>query len=502
MHGVRGLLVAGTTSDAGKSVVTTGICRWLAREGVKVAPFKAQNMSNNSAVTRDGAEIGRAQWVQAVAAEAEPEAAMNPVLLKPGSDRRSHVVVMGQPYGEVDATSFGSARTVLADAAFAALADLAERYDVVVCEGAGSPTEINLREHDFVNMGLARRADLPVVVVGDIDRGGVFAAFHGTVSLLDAADQALVAGFVVNKFRGDAGLLSPGLRMIARTTGRPVLGVLPWLPGLWLDAEDSLDVVGRADAGSRTPGGGVLRVAVIRFPRISNFTDIDPLAAEPGVAVQFTASPAQVAGADLAVLPGSRATVADLAWLRSSGLADALVARAAVGRPILGICGGFQMLTREIADDVESGSGIVPGLGLLPASVRFTAEKVLERPDATAYGVHVTTAYAIHHGRVTVDEGAENFLDGCRAGAVWGTSWHGVLEEDDLRRAFLREVASLAGVDDFEVAADTRFAARREARIERLADAVVRHLDTGALRGLMDHGVPAALPFVPPGAPT
>jgi adenosylcobyric acid synthase len=263
-----------------------------------------------------------------------------------------------------------------------------------------------------------------------------------------------------------------------------------------------LDVVGRADAGSRTPGGGVLRVAVIRLPRISNFTDIDPLAAEPGVAVQFTASPAEVAGADLAVLPGSRATVADLAWLRSSGLADALVARAAAGRPILGICGGFQMLTREIADDVESGSGIVPGLGLLPASVRFTAEKVLERPDAMAYGVHVTTAYAIHHGRVTVDDGAENFLDGCRAGAVWGTSWHGVLEEDGLRRAFLREVASLAGVDDFEVAADTRFAARREARIERLADAVVRHLDTGALRGLMDHGVPAALPFVPPGAPT
>ena len=311
-------------------------------------------------------------------------------------------------------------------------------------------------------MGLARRANLPVVVVGDIDRGGVFAAFHGTVALLDAADQALVAGFVVNKFRGDAGLLSPGLRMIARTTGRPVLGVLPWLPDLWLDAEDSLDLVGRAEAGSEAPAGGVLRVAVIRLPRISNFTDIDPLAAEPGVAVQFTASPADVLGADLAVLPGSRATVADLAWLRSSGLADALVARAAAGRPILGICGGFQMLTREIADDVESGVGTVPGLGLLPASVRFTAEKVLERPVATAYGVHVTTAYAIHHGRVTVDDGAEDFLDGCRAGAVWGTSWHGVLEEDGLRRAFLREVASLAGLDDFEV--DGRYPVRGTTR--------------------------------------
>ena len=312
-----------------------------------------------------------------------------------------------------------------------------------------------------VNMGLARRAILPVVVVGDIDRGGVFAGFHGTVALLDAADQALVAGFVVNKFRGDAGLLSPGLRMIARTTGRPVLGVLPWLPDLWLDAEDSLDLVGRAEAGSEAPAGGVLRRRH-QAPADLELHRHRPAGGEPGVAVQFTASPADVLGADLAVLPGSRATVADLAWLRSSGLADALVARAAAGRPILGICGGFQMLTREIADDVESGVGTVLGLGLLPASVRFTAEKVLERPVATAYGVHVTTAYAIHHGRVTVDDGAEDFLDGCRAGAVWGTSWHGVLEEDGLRRAFLREVASLAGLDDFEV--DGRYPVRGTTR--------------------------------------
>ena len=502
MHGVRGLLVAGTTSDAGKSVVTTGICRWLAREGVRVAPFKAQNMSNNSAVTRDGAEIGRAQWVQAVAAQAEPEAAMNPVLLKPGSDLRSHVVVMGRPYGELDATTFGSARTALADAAYAALADLAERYDVVVCEGAGSPAEINLREHDFVNMGLARQAGLPVVLVGDIDRGGVFAAFHGTVALLDAADQALVAGFVVNKFRGDAGLLSPGLRMIARTTGRPVLGVLPWLPGMWLDAEDALDVVGRGHAIPVAAGDDMLRIAVVRFPRISNFTDVDALAVEPGVEVRFTASPAEVAGADLAVLPGTRATVADLEWLRSRGLADAIVARAAAGRPTLGICGGYQMLAREIIDEVESGAGTLSGLGLLPARARFVAEKVLGRPVGEAYGVQVRTAYAIHHGRVTVDAGAQAFLDGCRAGAVWGTSWHGVLEEDGLRRAFLREVASLAGAEGFVVAPDTRFAAVREERIERLADAIVRHLDTDALRRLVQGGAPGGLPFVPPGAPT
>ncbi|MGH9032832.1 MAG: cobyric acid synthase, partial [Acidimicrobiia bacterium] len=266
--------------------------------------------------------------------------------------------------------------------------------------------------------------------------------------------------------------------------------------------EDALDVVGRGHAVPVAAGDDVLCVAVVRFPRISNFTDVDALAVEPGVEVRFTTSPAEVAGADLAVLPGTRATVADLEWLRSRGLADAIVARAAAGQPTLGICGGYQMLASEIVDDVESGAGTVSGLGLLPARVRFVAEKVLGRPVGEAYGVQVRTAYAIHHGRVTVDAGAGAFLDGCRAGAVWGTSWHGVLEEDGLRRAFLRDVASLAGADDFVVAPGTRFAAVREERIERLADAIVRHLDTDALLRLVDGGAPAGLPFVPPGAPT
>ncbi|MGH8776405.1 MAG: cobyric acid synthase [Jiangellaceae bacterium] len=502
MQGVRGLLVAGTTSDAGKSVVTTALCRWLAREGVRVAPFKAQNMSNNSMVTADGAEIGRAQWVQAVAARAEPEAAMNPVLLKPGSDLRSHVVVMGRPHSDLDARSFGSARTDLAEAAFAALDDLARRYDVVVCEGAGSPTEINLREHDFVNMGLARHAGLPVLVVGDIDRGGVFAAFHGTVALLCAEDQALVAGFVVNKFRGDRDLLAPGLAAIGRATGRPVLGVLPWLADQWLDSEDALDVAPRRDPGL-APGVETLHVAVVRFPRISNFTDVDALAAEPGVVVRFTAHPAEVADADLAVLPGTRATVADLRWLRERGLDEAVRGRAAAGRPTLGICGGYQMLAREIVDEVEARVGAVPGLGLLPAQVRFTVDKVLGRPAGEAYGSRVGTAYAIHHGRVSVVEGdtAEPFLDGCRVGAVWGTSWHGALEDNEFRRSFLREVAAMAGRDRFVVAPDTDFAALREHRIDLLADAVVEHLDTPALRQFIDDGPPTGLPFVPPGAP-
>src|SRR4051812_10609304 len=367
-HVARGLLVAGTTSDAGKSLVTAALCRWLSRQGVRVAPFKAQNMSNNSMVCRDGAEIGRAQWVQARACRAEPEAAMNPVLLKPGSDHRSHVVLMGRPWGELRSGEFATGRTALAESAFRAFADLSSRYDVVIAEGAGSPAEINLRAGDYVNMGLARAVDLPVVVVGDIDRGGVLAAMYGTLALLDNDDQALLAGWVVNKFRGDVGLLRPGLDTLEQVTGRPVLGVLPWLPGVWSDSEDALAIAGwRGDPGSRAVGE-TLRVAVVRFPRVSNATDVDALALEPGVHVSVTTDPDVVAASDVAVLPGSRSTVADLDWLRSSGLADAVTARAAAGRPVLGICGGDQGVAGQITGDVESRAGAVPGLGLLPTA--------------------------------------------------------------------------------------------------------------------------------------
>src|SRR5215472_2107104 len=245
---VKGILVAGTTSDAGKSVVTAGICRWLARRGVKVAPFKAQNMSLNSVVTRDGGEIGRAQAMQAAAAGIEPEAAMNPVLLKPGGAGRSQVMVLGEPLAEAGARSYPSLKPRLAGTVLASLTSLADRFDVVVCEGAGSPAEINLREHDLANMGLARAAGLPVIVVADIDRGGALAALYGTLALLSRDDQALVAGFVVNKFRGDARLLQPGLDRLRDLTGRPVLGVLPWTAGLWLDAEDSLSLGAAPDA--------------------------------------------------------------------------------------------------------------------------------------------------------------------------------------------------------------------------------------------------------------
>ena len=487
----KGLLVAGTTSDAGKSLVTAGLCRWLARRGVLVAPFKSQNMSNNSMVCADGSEIGRAQWVQAVACGVVPEAAMNPVLLKPGSDRRSHVVLMGRSWGELAAGEWATGRKVLAQTAFEAFRDLSSRFDVVIAEGAGSPAEINLRAGDFVNLGLARAVDLPVVVVGDIDRGGVLAAMYGTLALLDEADQACIRGWIVNKFRGDLSLLEPGLRMLEERTLRPVLGTLPFLYDVWLDGEDSLAISGWSDAASAEASAGssvgaTLSVAVVRFPRLSNATDVDALAAEPGVDVRVTADPDAVARADLVVLPGSRATLSDLEWMRSRGLAEAVCSRAVAGRPVLGICGGYQMLAESIndPDGVESSSAqSVPGLGLLPVRVRFEAEKHLGRPTGQWRG-NAVTAYEIHHGVAsrTVDGvQAQPFLDGWRSGSVWGTTWHGAMENDGFRRAFLTEVATQAGVRWRADPSAPGFAARRESMLDRLADAVEQHLDTQAL---------------------
>jgi adenosylcobyric acid synthase len=491
---VRGaLLIAGTSSDAGKSVVVAGLCRWLARQGVKVAPFKAQNMALNSAVTADGAEIGRAQAMQAAAAGIEPEAAMNPVLLKPGSETRSQVVLLGQPVAEAGALDYQELKPMLAEAAASSLAGLRRRFDVVICEGAGSPAEINLRHRDIANMGLARAADLPVVVVGDIDRGGVLAAMFGTLAVLEPADQRLIAGFIVNKFRGDLRLLAPGLDMLKSLTGRPTYGVLPWRRDLWLDAEDSLDLDSRPRETLPPLGAETLRIAVVRLPRMSNVTDVDPLMAEPGVAVDLATTPGQLDGADLVILPGTRATVSDLGWLRETGIADAVTERAARGLPVLGICGGYQMLAAAIEDDVESRAGTVPGLGLLPTRVTFAAAKTLARPAGTALGEPVS-GYEIHHGVVTVAGGVP-FLDGCAAGSVRGTTWHGIFDNDGFRQAFLADLATRTG-RDFTPAPGVSFAAVRERRYDVLADMIGEHLDTAALLALLEGGAPAGLPTV------
>jgi adenosylcobyric acid synthase len=497
------LLVCGTHSDAGKSVVTAGICRWLARQGVSVAPFKAQNMALNSVVARDGSEIGRAQAVQAAAAGIEPEAAMNPILIKPSGERHSQVIVMGKPYADASARSYQSLKHELRPIVARALRDLRARFDVVVCEGAGSPAEINLRHADLTNMGLAREAGLPVLLVGDIDRGGVFASLFGTLALLSAEDQAHVAGFVINKFRGDGSILAPGLEQIEQLTGRPTLGVLPHVEDLWMDVEDSLALEAPRPEAPVTGAGGrdTLDVVVLRLRWMSNFTDLDALAAEPGVRVRFTRSVADVERADLLVVPGTKATVEDLARLRAAGLDRAIVARARAGAPILGICGGYQLLGERIVDDVESGQGEIAGLGVLPVVTTFAADKVLRRRGGRCAWLQTAAGgYEIRHGRVA-RHGGEPLLhdddgepDGCRDGGVTGTSWHGVLEHDDFRRAFLRHVAAARG-RCFEPGTGS-FAAARERRLDVLGDLVRDHLDGERLTALIEGGVPAGLPTI------
>ena len=321
MHGA--LMVCGTSSDAGKSTVTTGLCRLLARRGVAVAPFKGQNMSLNAMVTTDGGEMGRAQWVQAIAAGAVPEVAMNPVLLKPTGERSSQVVVMGRPAGVSEAAEHQASKRTLVGVVDAALASLRARFDVVVCEGAGSPAEINLLRDDIVNLGLARRAGIPAVLVGDIERGGVFAHLLGTVAILPDELSSLIGGFVINRFRGDPALLGGAAAELEDRCGIATLGVLPHLGDLGLDAEDSLALAQPSGLPAAACAAG-LDVAAIRLPRLSNFTDLDPLAAEPGVHVRWVAGPGALGDPDLVVIGGTRATVADLHWLRGSGLAGAL----------------------------------------------------------------------------------------------------------------------------------------------------------------------------------
>lgn len=499
------LLVAGTTSDAGKSILTAGICRWLTRQGARVAPFKAQNMSNNSVVTPDGGEIGRAQALQAAASAAEPSVRFNPVLLKPGSDHRSQVVVLGRVAGEVTALSYRDRKAALLETVVGALDELRAEFDYVICEGAGSPAEINLREHDIANMGLARAADLPVLLVGDIDRGGVFAQLYGTLALLDPADQALLGGFVVNKFRGEQRLLEPGLAQLRELTGRRVLGVLPWAERLWLDAEDSLSYVADGVIGRPEPprGSAWLRVAVLRLPRISNATDVEALAAEPGVAARFVTEPSRLADADLVVVPGSKSTVDDLCWMREHGLAEAVRAHAARGKPVVGICGGFQILTRRIHDMVESRAGTVEGLGLLDAEIEFAAGKTLARPRGQVWG-HAVHGYEIHHGVVSrgdlrplveLPDGSE---EGGVAGSVFGTHWHGLFENDGFRREFLREVAARAERTGFAVAADTVFEEVRAQQLDLLGDLVEQHMDTDALWRMLEDGGPGDWPALLP----
>ncbi|KAB7772291.1 cobyric acid synthase [Xanthomonas maliensis] len=480
----RVLMVQGCTSDAGKSTLVAALCRWLYRQGVAVAPFKPQNMALNAAVTVDGGEIGRAQAVQAQACGLSPLIDFNPVLLKPNSDTGAQVIVHGHPVATLDAVDYHGYKPTAMRAVLASHARLVERYAAVLVEGAGSPAEINLRAHDIANMGYAEAVDCPVILVADIDRGGVFAHLVGTLALLSVSERARVVGLVINRFRGDLALLQPGLEWLQRETGKPVLGVLPYLHGLQLDAEDAVPRTPLVKPQAR------LQIVVPVLPRISNHTDLDALLAHPQVQVHLV-GPGQVPlPCDLIVLPGSKSTRQDLQWLRAQGWEATIARHLRYGGKLLGICGGLQMLGTRIDDPqgIEGDAGSSAGLGWLDLQTVLLPVKQLRRVRGRLLvGEAAVEGYEIHCGRsegpalarplLQLDDGRH---DGAMSvdGQVLGTYLHGLFDHP----AALATLLDWAGLAQ---AAPLDLAALREASFERLADAVDAHLDTAALRGLL-----------------
>ena len=479
------LMVQGTTSDAGKSTLVAGIARVLARRGVDVAPFKPQNMALNSAVTVDGGEIGRAQALQALACGLAPHTDFNPVLLKPSTDVGAQVIIHGRVAANLSAKDYHAYKPTAMAAVMQSWQRLTSAYECVLVEGAGSPAEINLRDRDIANMGFAEAADVPVILVADIDRGGVFAHLVGTLELLSPSEQARVKGFVINRFRGDIGLLQPGLDWLEQRTGRPVLGVLPYLHGLFLDAEDAL-----ADAHAEK-GESRLRVVAPVYPRISNHTDLDALRLHPQVDFRWVGPGQAIPPADLIVLPGSKSVQADLAWLCAQGWESALRRHLRYGGKVVGICGGFQMLGTTLADPLglEGAPGELPGLGVLRMETVLEAEKRLENRCGTLAldGQPAVAGYEIHMGvsrGAALARPAVRFSDGRTDGAlsedgqVLGSYLHGLFDEPAALAALLR----WAGAGDV---ATVDLAARRAADLDRLADCVADNLD---LRGLFPAG--------------
>ena len=479
------LMVQGATSDAGKSMLVSALCRWLARQGVRVAPFKPQNMALNSAVTSDGGEIGRAQAVQAAACRLAPHSDMNPVLLKPNSDTGAQVIIHGRAIGNQDARAYHDYKKVAREAVLASHSRLAASYRIIVAEGAGSPAEINLREGDIANMGFAEAADCPVIIVADIDRGGVFAHLVGTLALLSESERARVAGFVINRFRGDLALLQPGLDWLERETGKKVLGVLPYLHGLHLDAEDALPQQ-RAAASAQQQ----LRVLVPVLPRISNHTDFDALRAHPQVDFRFVAAHESLPDADLVVLPGSKNVRADLDFLRAQGWEPYLQRHLRYGGKLIGICGGFQMLGNAIHDPhgIEGGAGSDRGFGWLDMETTLQPEKQLRNSGGRlAFADAAVSGYEIHAGVSSGPALAQPALqlqhgvDGALStdGQILGCYLHGLFDSAPACQALLR----WAGLNDAQV---IDYGAMREATLERLADMVEQHLDTAHLRELLN----------------
>lgn len=513
----RVLMVQGTSSSVGKSLLVTALCRMFARRGVRVAPFKAQNMSNNAAVCADGAEIGRAQAVQAVAAGIQPVADLNPILLKPEADARSQVVVMGRVWRSIQAGSYYRHRDELWPVVTGALDRLRAEFELVIVEGAGSPAELNLRAGDLVNMAVARYAQAPVLLVGDIDRGGIFAQLLGTLMLLDPEERALVRGLVVNKFRGDPALFVDGVRILEERGGVPVLGVVPYLSDLTLPEEDA--VVLEQPGGplfpslaSRHEGEGFRDVdlAVIRFPRIANFDDFDPLAAESGVSVRYVSSLSELGRPHAVILPGTKSTGADLLWLRRQGLAEAILRLAREGVAVVGICGGYQMLGETIRDPnrLESAAEEVAGLGLLPVETTFAGEKTTAQVNARVTGGpgwmaslmgRTLQGYEIHVGQTWsafpwLEIASRNGVavqepDGAVSadGRVWGCYLHGLFENPEVREAWLASLR-MGGTAGEQRSGKRPDEWRWGGALDRLADAVEAALTMERLEEILETG--------------
>lgn len=487
----RPIMIQGTTSNAGKSLLCAALCRIFHQDGLRAAPFKSQNMALNSYVTPDGLEMGRAQVLQAQAADREADVRMNPILLKPTTDVGSQVIVNGVSRGNMAAKDYFRRKQELIPDILAAYHGLSAENDVIVIEGAGSPAEINLKQNDIVNMGLAELVDAPVLLVGDIDPGGVFAALYGTVALLEPSERARIRGLIINKFRGDRSILEPGLRMLEELTRVPVAGVVPWLD-LDLDDEDSL-----AQRLNRGREPGAVDIAVVRLPRISNFTDFNPLERILEASVRYVRTRAELGAPDVILLPGSKSTLSDLAWLRQTGLADAVLAHAASGGAVAGICGGYQMLCRSISDPAcAEGGGQAPGLGLLPGDTVLTGEKQRRRVRGsvtTARGVFAPLTgqhfygYELHMGRTTsaapfaaVNNGEP---DGCAAGNVFGTYVHGLFDHGPFAAAFVNCLLRAKGLPETASPEDWRL--RQEAQLDQLAAAVRSSLDMNLIYELV-----------------
>lgn len=494
---VKAIMIQGTMSNAGKSLLCAGLCRVFRQDGYRVRPFKAQNMALNSYITAEGLEMGRAQAVQAEACGVAPSVRMNPILLKPVSDGSSQVIVNGEVRGNMRAADYFAAKRSLQPDILRAYRSLAAEADIMVIEGAGSPAEINLKQDDIVNMGMARLADAPVILVGDIDRGGVFAQLYGTIALLSAQEQAMVKAVVINKFRGDAALLKPGLAQLATLTGKPVAGVLPYLE-VDIEDEDSL-----ADRLQRRHSDALIDIAVIRLPRISNFTDLLALETTAGIGVRYVQRVEQLGDPDMVILPGTKSTISDLKWLRDSGLAAAVTRLAAAGKLIFGLCGGYQMLGRCIRDTAGvEGGGEMEGLCLLPVETEFLPEK--RRTQMRAQILQTSgmlqglagceiQGYEIHMGCTQQQAGepllrlADGSLDGCACGNIYGSYLHGFFDAPLCRDALLTALCAKKGIEAQANACD--LTAYKETQYERLAAAVRSGLDMRLIYHILEEGV-------------